>query len=197
LPTFCAYELRPTMGLMVVEQQSATNLCNEQLDPIDGDHSGIVKPSGVESAPHLALRAAYRRGGAKRTSESTVQSDEDTLVPKALVRDTNLIADCVYYQTVSSEPLDSPRWRCSYNGHAYISAGNYQSENEARIVSARLNMRGIPSHLPVWLGFSGGKSFDLWICLPSDQQAEIALTCLTAQNIPAAKVVMANVEDAK
>jgi pimeloyl-ACP methyl ester carboxylesterase len=197
LPTFCAYELRPTMGLMVVEQQSATNLCNEQLDPLDGDHSGIVKPSDVESRPHQALRAAFLAASKNRVPEPSVQSDEDVLVPKALIRDANLIADCVYYQAGGSEPIDSPRWRCQHQGYAYVSVGNYQSENETRIVSARLNMRGISSHLPARLGslgFPARGAYDLMICLPSNRQAEIALNCLAARNFPASKVEFSMVE---
>jgi pimeloyl-ACP methyl ester carboxylesterase len=44
IPSFCAYETRPTYGINVVTQASASNLCNRRLDPIDADHISIVKP---------------------------------------------------------------------------------------------------------------------------------------------------------
>ncbi len=59
LPSFCAYELQDTLGFKVVEQQSATNLCNRRLDPVDRTHSGIVKPRGRDDTPYLALKGAY------------------------------------------------------------------------------------------------------------------------------------------
>jgi hypothetical protein len=44
-PSYCAYEKRPTNGIMlVVNMDSASALCTKALDPIDADHSRIVKP---------------------------------------------------------------------------------------------------------------------------------------------------------
>ena len=59
LPSFCAYELQSTAGGKIVEQQSATNLCNRRLDPVDRNHLDIVKPRGRDDAPYLALKSAY------------------------------------------------------------------------------------------------------------------------------------------
>jgi hypothetical protein len=43
---------------MIVERQSATNLCTERLDPIDSDHIAIVKPVDPNSTSYRALKAA-------------------------------------------------------------------------------------------------------------------------------------------
>lgn len=59
LPSFCAFETQPTKGLLIVPQQSATNLCNRRLDPINANHINIVKPSSVDDKPYKAFRSAY------------------------------------------------------------------------------------------------------------------------------------------
>ncbi len=58
MPSFCAYEVQNTFGVKVVDQVSATALCNRRPDPIDRNHSSIVKPSGRGDVPYLALRTA-------------------------------------------------------------------------------------------------------------------------------------------
>lgn len=60
LPSFCAYEARPTFGVKIVEQQSASNLCNRPLDPIDRNHIDIVKPASRVDPMYVALKTAYR-----------------------------------------------------------------------------------------------------------------------------------------
>jgi len=189
LPTFCAYELRPTMGLMVVEQQSVTNLCNEQVDPLDGDHSGIVKPSGVESRSHLALRAAFSNASARRISEPGLD-EKDVRVPEVLIRDSNLIVDCFSYQPANTESNDSKSWTCPDAGGAYFSVGEFQSENDARVVSARLMMRGISSTYRIKSGQAEDFVYELSICLPRFQQAKNVLTCLKARNYPVSDSVL-------
>jgi pimeloyl-ACP methyl ester carboxylesterase len=59
LKSYCAYETQPTLGRLVVERQSATNLCTQALVPIDADHIGIVKPSSPDSITYRALKAAF------------------------------------------------------------------------------------------------------------------------------------------
>lgn len=60
IPAYCAYEQKSTMGLQIVEQQSATNLCNTRLDPINANHSEIVKPANRDAASYEALLTVYR-----------------------------------------------------------------------------------------------------------------------------------------
>ncbi|WP_027230373.1 alpha/beta fold hydrolase [Phyllobacterium sp. UNC302MFCol5.2] len=60
IASFCAYETQPTFGRMVVPISSATNLCNEHLDPILADHIGIAKPSGPNDTPYLSFKSAYK-----------------------------------------------------------------------------------------------------------------------------------------
>jgi pimeloyl-ACP methyl ester carboxylesterase len=59
--SYCAYELLPTMGIVVVQRESARHLCNTRPDPVARNHIDIVKPTdntGDES--YLAFREAYR-----------------------------------------------------------------------------------------------------------------------------------------
>lgn len=179
LRAFCAYELRTTMGLMVVEQQSATNLCNERLDPLDGDHSEIVKPASAQSAPHLALRAAFRSVSA-RTTQEPKSNEMDALVPEALIRDANLITGCFSYKPTNGEPPTPQGWKCSEGlGGVFLYVGDFQNENEARVVSARLEVQGISSSRSI-----GGPPYRLSICTPNLQLAKNVSTCLTARNYP-------------
>jgi pimeloyl-ACP methyl ester carboxylesterase len=61
LKSYCGYETLPTYGLgIIVDRQSATNLCTERLDPIDADHLQIVKPSGPTSTSYRALKSAIQ-----------------------------------------------------------------------------------------------------------------------------------------
>lgn len=57
-PSYCAYEKQPTMGQLIVEQQSASNLC-QHLDPIEANHVDIVKPENTRSESYLAFLAAF------------------------------------------------------------------------------------------------------------------------------------------
>ena len=59
IPSYCAYETRNTLTVRIVEQESATNLCNRRLDPIDTNHIDIVKPKSVRDKPYLTFRSAY------------------------------------------------------------------------------------------------------------------------------------------
>lgn len=58
-PSYCAYEKRPTSGILIVTMTSAAALCTRALDPIDTDHSNIVKPNNTNAATYTAFKAAY------------------------------------------------------------------------------------------------------------------------------------------
>lgn len=58
--SYCAYEVQPLYGQIIVERQSATNLCTQRLDPIDADHLTIVKPTNQRSTSYLAFKSAFR-----------------------------------------------------------------------------------------------------------------------------------------
>jgi pimeloyl-ACP methyl ester carboxylesterase len=58
IASYCAYETQQTDGVLVVGQESATNLCNRRLDPINADHFQIVKPTDSEDQPYKAFRTA-------------------------------------------------------------------------------------------------------------------------------------------
>jgi pimeloyl-ACP methyl ester carboxylesterase len=60
IQSYCAYETKTTFGIRIVEQQSATNLCNKRVDPIDTNHIDIVKPADDQDTPYLAFKAAFR-----------------------------------------------------------------------------------------------------------------------------------------
>jgi pimeloyl-ACP methyl ester carboxylesterase len=52
----CVYERRPTKGVLVVDRNSGTRLCEGSTVPIDADHVGIVKPENRNQDSYIALR---------------------------------------------------------------------------------------------------------------------------------------------
>jgi O-acetyl-ADP-ribose deacetylase (regulator of RNase III) len=84
LRSYCGFETEPFLGQIIVERQSATNLCNERLDPIDANHLTIVKPTDVNATPYRALKAAFsetspppsvrHEGNAPRTTKPVVET---------------------------------------------------------------------------------------------------------------------------
>jgi len=42
--SFCAYETKPTYGIVVVSRVYAATRCDENPFPVDEDHAGVVKP---------------------------------------------------------------------------------------------------------------------------------------------------------
>ncbi len=60
IASYCAYETQDTHGIRVVTLESATNLCNRRLDPINADHISIVKPRDQSDTSYIAFRNAVR-----------------------------------------------------------------------------------------------------------------------------------------
>jgi hypothetical protein len=65
----CAYEKRATYGVHIVDETSATGLCDGPVNPIDADHIGIVKPKDAGDLSYIALREAFQ--GAERSAMSS------------------------------------------------------------------------------------------------------------------------------
>ena len=70
IPTYCAYERRATLGGIVVEDQSAMNLCNRPVDPIEANHLDIVKPASRDHTSYSALANAFRSEQARVSQKS-------------------------------------------------------------------------------------------------------------------------------
>lgn len=61
IKSYCAYETRPTQGIQIVDRPSATNLCNQRVDPLDKDHFEIAKPSNKKAVQYIAFSGAVRQ----------------------------------------------------------------------------------------------------------------------------------------
>jgi pimeloyl-ACP methyl ester carboxylesterase len=55
----CAYEIRDTYGVRIVDEQSATALCDGPVNPVDSNHIDIVKPRDKNDVPYLAFRTEF------------------------------------------------------------------------------------------------------------------------------------------
>jgi Leucine-rich repeat (LRR) protein/pimeloyl-ACP methyl ester carboxylesterase len=86
LRSYCAYETQPVFGQIIVERQSATNLCTERLDPIDANHIDIVKPASMQSDAYLALQSAFEETSTNpsgRSSKERKPSEQPEGSPRA------------------------------------------------------------------------------------------------------------------
>ena len=57
--SYCAYEKKPTLGVLVVPRTSATALCNQRLDPINDNHYRVVKPVDTSADSYIMFKVAY------------------------------------------------------------------------------------------------------------------------------------------
>ncbi|MBR1154530.1 triacylglycerol lipase [Bradyrhizobium sp. JYMT SZCCT0428] len=86
-PSYCAFETLATYGIVVVPQASATNLCDDVVDPINSDHFSIVKPSGPRSLPYLAFKAAFmqtRQRASLQTDPAVVLTALNQAIPEGM-----------------------------------------------------------------------------------------------------------------
>ena len=63
VPSRCAYEKQETHGIRIVDEASASALCDGPVDPIEADHIGIVKPKDMGDLSYLALRQVFQSTG--------------------------------------------------------------------------------------------------------------------------------------
>jgi pimeloyl-ACP methyl ester carboxylesterase len=81
ISSYCAYETRETFGVMVVDQASATSLCNMPLDPIDTDHIRIVKPADTRDVSYVVFRVAFRDSRSLAESRFSAPGSTPRAVP--------------------------------------------------------------------------------------------------------------------
>lgn len=74
IPSYGSYEAKDTLGLRIVEQESATHLCNRSVSPINKNHIDIVKPKDINDESYRAFKAAYI-DSSKVTSVSYLASE--------------------------------------------------------------------------------------------------------------------------
>ena len=92
----CAYEKLNTYGIQIVDEQSASNLCDGPVDPILANHIDIVKPKDTSDLPYIAFKQAFenipppeppRVDQPDKTITGTVQTARSVEVDCGQVRD--------------------------------------------------------------------------------------------------------------
>jgi hypothetical protein len=68
IPSYCAYEEQPTLGVTVVNFESATALCNKSSAAVESNHVDIVKPTDSESRSYLIFKANFKEAFARSSS---------------------------------------------------------------------------------------------------------------------------------
>jgi len=99
LKSYCGYERETLYGQIIVERESATNLCTERLDPIDANHIDMVKPLDTTSTSYRALKAAMVETGKVKAVQKVVPTTETYRAEVA----SGACADFGAWQTVTSE----------------------------------------------------------------------------------------------
>jgi pimeloyl-ACP methyl ester carboxylesterase len=72
IASYCAYETQDTFGVRVVGEANATNLCNRRLDPINANHTDIVKPRDRSAVPYVSFRNAVRELQERTTTKRPI-----------------------------------------------------------------------------------------------------------------------------
>lgn len=80
--SFCAYETKPTYGIMVISRVYATTRCDENPFPVDEDHTGIVKPASKDAdvykwVQHRIQQTSARVRAGTRTTPNAAPTVSD------------------------------------------------------------------------------------------------------------------------
>ncbi len=81
IKSYCGYETESLLGRIVVDRQSATNLCTERLDPIDANHINLVKPLDGNSTPYRAFKSAFEETTPHRLIGRVLDASSSALRP--------------------------------------------------------------------------------------------------------------------
>jgi pimeloyl-ACP methyl ester carboxylesterase len=113
LKSYCAYETKPLDHLIVVERDSATNLCSEHLSPIDADHRSIAKPESPSSESYRALKEAIMETPLE-TPKAKGMPTKHVIQGKAPIYGN--VVSMLALQNVGASPTskeipDPPRWK--------------------------------------------------------------------------------------
>lgn len=95
----CAYEKLDTHGIRIVDELSASALCDGPVDPILADHIDIVKPKSKDDLSYIAFKQAFQSMPSARpepsqsgkTISGTVQTARSVDVDCGQVRDATAI----------------------------------------------------------------------------------------------------------
>lgn len=60
MPSYCLYETKETKGILIVDQGSATSLCNKPLVPVQADHYEIAKPEDSSAIQYQAFQNDFK-----------------------------------------------------------------------------------------------------------------------------------------
>jgi pimeloyl-ACP methyl ester carboxylesterase len=90
----CAYEKLDTYGYRIVDEQSASALCDGPVDPISANHIDIVKPADSTALSYIAFRQAFASiqqvsSPPETTVSGTIQTARSVVVDCGQVRDDN------------------------------------------------------------------------------------------------------------
>ncbi len=80
----CAYETLDTYGIRIVDEQSASALCDGPVDPVNSNHMDIVKPHDRSDVPYIAFREAFQ-AIPQPESATPANPDHDKTAPPVTV----------------------------------------------------------------------------------------------------------------
>ena len=108
IPRYCAYERKPTHGVVVVGRLSGTRLCNRDPVAIYADHSEIVEACDLKNDSYIAFKNAYSENPVTRIAHENRQwSQSQNVDCNRTNRNDSLVAS-VTLDPKFKETVDGP-----------------------------------------------------------------------------------------
>jgi hypothetical protein len=76
----CAYETSDTYGIEIVDESSATTLCDGPVDPLHFDHIDIVKPAKIDDTRYSRFQLAFSNRPGIPMAATVVKAELKTTV---------------------------------------------------------------------------------------------------------------------
>jgi len=161
IASYCAYETQDTLGVRVVTEANATNLCNRRLDPINANHIDMVKPRDRSDVPYVSFRNAVRELQERTATKRPVPPNsgaEETTPP---IQRTGKFAVLIPFDTApDSSPIpldenpDDPLYRTygkmvslAINGTVPETARDAQGDGQISWQAKSISMQEAPAFL--------------------------------------------------
>lgn len=130
IPAYCAYEKQKISDIKIVEFSSATSMCNREVDPINENHTNIVKPRNNRSKSFIVFRNAFKSIASENISNEIIVN------PKVDSKKQDTIKS-VSYQLfdVNDRPLNVGDF---YSYDALVN-GNMPSQDENIFLIGKIN----------------------------------------------------------
>lgn len=111
VPSYCAFELRDTFGIRIVDEQSATALCDGQVTGLSLNHIQIVKPANRDDLIYSLFQRKFATRPMKATGSEfeqiAIKSDQAVDVGCGKTKDEVILVAIPRDLTEGEEVIDA------------------------------------------------------------------------------------------